>query len=495
MRGSDQKKVEQQLQTQDSLVASALKALATISQEKDRAGQEAVVSSGQLERKVPEVARQEVAVDQHEAAVDPQGMARLIQVQQPSSDHGSPAPPVLETQEPAAERYRIQRLELSLHQAMLKLKIPQRMITKPLVEIDGLLKHFLQQRTMSCIADSFGLTGEIRSAFIEALCSYEVQEKVRRIEERMGEGDLYVISAGSKLYPQSFLHLSSPPPFLYIYTQKQKRLRWLNEQNKVTVIGTRKPSPYGRRVTELMTADWASRGVTIVSGMARGIDGLSHQAALSRGGKTIAILGCGPDVLYPRENKAIFLQIREQGLILSEYPPGTHPLPQFFPARNRLLSALSSALVVIEATRKSGTMITTDFALDQGIPVLAVPGSVFSPCSHGTNQLLRDGAAVLLEPEDLFPYLDLDLLEEPQHQDTSSSNKGMADEAKDGPTSSMKAIAPAQKILDLLRQQPLNIDMLRELSQLSPGELYCELIRLEGMGRLEKHAGVYHFVS
>lgn len=170
----------------------------------------------------------------------------------------------------------------------------------------------------------------------------------------------------------------------------------------VAMIGARKCSEYGRCMAEYFAKSLASQGVTIISGMALGIDGISQNAALKAGGSSYAVLGCGVDIIYPKSNKALYRQLMEQGGVLSEYPPGMEPRPALFPPRNRIISALSDVVLVVEAREKSGTLITVDMALEQGKEVYVVPGRCTDTLSRGCNKLLRQGAAAAVTPEDII---------------------------------------------------------------------------------------------
>ncbi len=176
---------------------------------------------------------------------------------------------------------------------------------------------------------------------------------------------------------------------------------WPSEERRLAIIGTRKPSPYGQNVCRQFARELAQNGVTIVSGGARGIDSISHRESLEYSAP-ICVLGCGLDVTYPPENARLFAAIAERGVLVSEYALGTKPLGRQFPARNRIISGLSRGILVIEASRKSGTLITADFALEEGRDVFAVPGSIFSDTSEGTHHLLRQGAIFAAAPQDVL---------------------------------------------------------------------------------------------
>ena len=201
----------------------------------------------------------------------------------------------------------------------------------------------------------------------------------------------------SEKYPKRLKEIPDYPYALYVKGNLPEE-----ETRRDAVIGARRCSPYGEKYAVEFARTLAGLGVEIISGMARGIDGMGHRGALLGGGRTYAVLGCGVDVCYPKEHIGLYVDILEQGGgILSEFPPGTAPLAQHFPARNRIISGLADAVLVMEAGRKSGSLITVDMALEQGRDVYALPGPVNSPLSDGCNRLIRQGAGILLSPEAL----------------------------------------------------------------------------------------------
>ncbi len=200
-------------------------------------------------------------------------------------------------------------------------------------------------------------------------------------------------------FPQGLLALADPPIGVFL------RGRW-QEGPAVALVGSRHASAYGREVAEYLGSELARAGVWVVSGMARGVDGAAHRGALA-GGRTAAVWGAGPDCVYPREHEGLAEAIAERGCLLTEYPPGSPPLPRHFPERNRLIVGLVSVVVVVEATERSGALITARLALDEGREVMAVPGSVFSRLSTGPNGLIRAGAAPVLGASDILDILGL----------------------------------------------------------------------------------------
>lgn len=204
----------------------------------------------------------------------------------------------------------------------------------------------------------------------------------------------------SKQYPAFLKQIYDPPLVLFC----KGDISYLIHEKKLAVVGTRKPTRYGSAACNDVCAGLAINGVCIVSGMARGIDTGAHKAALENNAPTIAVLGCGVDVIYPRENEKVYEEILEKGVIISEYPIGTQPLPRYFPARNRIISGLAKGVLVIEAADKSGTLITIEYAQSQGREVLAVPGNITSEKSKTPNKLLREGAAVVLTHKDVLNW-------------------------------------------------------------------------------------------
>lgn len=209
-----------------------------------------------------------------------------------------------------------------------------------------------------------------------------------------------VISWTEALYPEKLKQIASSPAILYINGENSDEI--LKKKYGVSIVGTRTPTPYGEAVTQKIVSQLVERDIVIISGMARGIDSMAHQTALDKKGWTAAILGCGLDIVYPPENKELMDRIRRNGLLISECPPGTKPLKSYFPARNRIISGMADCVAVMEASKKSGTMITAGYADEQGKDLFAVPGSIFSPFSTGTNQLIQDGACVLTDAADML---------------------------------------------------------------------------------------------
>jgi len=271
---------------------------------------------------------------------------------------------------------------------------------------------------LNTLMDYFGSAREIWSASIKEIIEViKINEKNlhkfsdSRTNEFMEKNilnmqklDINFIGISEKEYPRLLREIDNPPLGLYV---KGK----LPDEgfNKVSIIGSRKCSEYGQDVAYKFSRELAENNIVIVSGMADGIDSVAHKAAVDSGGKTIAVLGNGVDICYPSFNRPLRDKIVENGCVISEYPPGISPKAYYFPVRNRIISGLSSVTAVIEAEEKSGTLITVNQAIEQGRTVFAVPGSVMSKKSKGTNNLLKTGVNVLTSPKDILTLLGIEI--------------------------------------------------------------------------------------
>ncbi len=230
------------------------------------------------------------------------------------------------------------------------------------------------------------------------------------VMRRLKRLEVDVITLRDESYPALLRQIADPPPVLYV----RGRLADADQQG-VAIVGTRRATPYGRTVAERLARDLALAGLTVISGLAKGIDTVAHRAALDAGGRTIAVLGNGLDQVYPTENTVLARQIVEtdKGAVVSEFPPGIPPDAVNFPRRNRIISGLCAATVIVEAGKRSGALITSDFALEQGREVMAVPGSILGPMSIGPNWLIRQGATPVTGAQDILEALGLSTGEEP----------------------------------------------------------------------------------
>ena len=242
------------------------------------------------------------------------------------------------------------------------------------------------------------ILGDKIMASLRELRRDDALENARTI---MRHSDLKILTLLSPTYPPLLKTIYDPPPVLYCMGNPLR-----SDHPAIAVVGSRRSSEYGRMAARKVSCELARLGVTVVSGMARGIDTMAHKGALDAdSGYTIAVLGGGVDYIYPAENTALYYSILSHGTVISEFPPGTAPVPGNFPARNRIVSGLSCGLLVVEAGLKSGALITVDCALDQGREVYALPGNISSPYSLGTNKLLKEGAKMVTSAEDILEDL------------------------------------------------------------------------------------------
>lgn len=218
--------------------------------------------------------------------------------------------------------------------------------------------------------------------------------------------NISVITSLDEDYPRLLKEIDQSPPVIYVKGELTPA-----DEFAVAIVGTRRVSDYGQQITRDTSIYLAGHGVTVVSGLARGVDGLAHRHALEAGGRTIAVLGSGMDVIYPPEHRKLAEAISENGAVISDYPLGTQPEGINFPPRNRIISGLSLATIVVEAGERSGALITADFAVEQGRDVFAVPGNVLSPASRGTNRLIQNGAYAMVSPQDVLDVLNLSEIE------------------------------------------------------------------------------------
>lgn len=223
-------------------------------------------------------------------------------------------------------------------------------------------------------------------------------EKYKKITKKLA---VELINSESKHYPRQLKNIPEMPYSLHLKGKQN-----LFENKIVGIVGSRKSSAYGNEVAYKVGKILSNKGYTVISGLAKGIDAYAHKGALEGEGSTIAVIGSGLDYIYPKENTKLFLDVSKKGLIISEFYLGTKPLSYNFPRRNRIISGLCDFLIVIEATHKSGSLITVNHAIKQGKDVLAVPGEIFSKTSEGTNMLIRDGAYPLISLDDLYEYLE-----------------------------------------------------------------------------------------
>src|SRR5271154_2722075 len=300
---------------------------------------------------------------------------------------------------------------------------------------------------------------------------------------KAAEAHARIISLSDPEYPSRLKEIYDPPVVLFVKGSVE-----VLAQPGIAMVGTRHPTPYGSGMAERLSTDLAARGLVIISGLARGIDTASHRGAVAAKGKTIAVLGTGIDVMYPKENTRLTEQIVALGgALISEFPVGTFPAPQNFPIRNRIISGMSAGVLVVEAAEYSGTRITSRLALEQNRDVYAVPGNVTNKNSWGPNTLIKQGAKLVATWEDVWEELPADV------QAALSSRQNESPEPETASLFPDEVIAPHEKkILKLLKaDDSTHIDQLVELleNEMSPSEIFAALFELELNGKIRQLPG------
>jgi DNA processing protein len=308
---------------------------------------------------------------------------------------------------------------------------------------------------------------------VEGLLGFSAWDEVEREIRRAVQAGVQIVPFASTGYPARLRTIPDPPPCLYVRGEIRD-----DDDRAVAVVGSRMASEYGRRVAHDLCRGLASLGFTVVSGMARGIDGMAHEAALGAGGRTVAVLGSGADQAYPPEHEPLYRKIIASGAVVSELPIGTRPLAFNFPARNRLISGLSLGVVVVEATEKSGSLITAAMAVEQGREVFAVPGEAGASRSRGAHRLIRQGAKLVETVGDIVEEIAPQLLERPG----AAARPSVPALAQDAPED-------LRKIFALFQDRSAHIDEITEASGLPPARVSEILLELELQGLLKQLPG------
>lgn len=294
-------------------------------------------------------------------------------------------------------------------------------------------------------------------------------DQLRRLNRIGGR----IVTLWDKDYPELLKRIYDPPAFLFVLGRFEP-----DDRYALAVVGTRTPSLYGQKVTETFSSELSLQGVSIVSGLARGVDTLAHSATLKSGGRTLAVLGSGLDIPYPPENKKLLQTIAARGVVVSEFPMGTKPDAPNFPRRNRIISGLSLGTIVIESREDGGAMITASTALDQDREVFAVPGSVLEKRSAGPHRLIREGRAMLVSSTD-------DIVEE-----LRTKLRPILKESR-GPETVIELTLFERKIVDALQSDPIHIDAISEVTGLSISDALVTLLGLEFKGLVKQLPGKF----
>ncbi len=331
------------------------------------------------------------------------------------------------------------------------------------------------------LLDRFGNAEAAWSASPEALAELGLSRKIiesfqrvrkgvslEQIWERIQSLGVLMLTWDDEGYPRHLKEIDQPPPVLYLRGSLMPEDEWA-----VAIVGTRRVTSYGRQVAEDVATTLAHSGVTIVSGLARGVDSIAHQAALNAGGRTLAVLGNGVDLVYPPENRRLAAQIIEHGALVSDYALGTPPDGLNFPPRNRIISGLSMAAIIVEAGVTSGALITATFAAEQGRDVFAVPGNINAPQSQGTNRLIRDGAQPLLNPQDVLESLNMTMITE---------HRAVRVALPTGPIES--------RLYQLLSHEPMHVDEIRAQANIPIETVSATLAMMELKGMVRQVGGM-----
>jgi DNA processing protein len=294
----------------------------------------------------------------------------------------------------------------------------------------------------------------------------------------MSTHNIRVLLRDDEDYPQALRAIPDPPPYLFVRGTIEAR-----DEVAVAIVGTRHTTEYGRGLASQFARDLAARGVTVVSGLARGVDTWAHKGALEAGGRTFAVCGCGLDVVYPSENKNLMLDIVQQGAAFSEFAPTVHPEAWHFPARNRIISGLSAGVIVIEAGERSGALITSDFAMEQGRDVFAVPGNVHKVQSKGPHALIKQGATLVESADDVLEALNQRAL--PFDVSTHKKEKQRAE----APKVRADLSADENRVYLALETEPRHVDDVASAAQMSAAQANALLVMLELKGAARRAVG------
>ncbi len=310
----------------------------------------------------------------------------------------------------------------------------------------------------------------IGPAALQSLKQARSAEYFYRLFDRLERLGIRAVTRLSEAYPPMLTDIYDPPPTLYVRGDCP-----LDGERQIAVVGSRRCTRDGQRAAREFARGLAEHGVTVVSGMARGVDSFAHRGALDAGGRTIAVLGCGVDLCYPPENERLMAEILDTGgAVISEFTPGTTPLPGNFPARNRIISGLSAGTLLVEGARASGAMITVNLALEQGRDVFAVPGGIYSPLSEAPNRMILDGATPALSPWDIL-----------EHYRWAQRPSALPARQQKPP----ELDPDEQAIVEPLREQSMSFDELAAATGFSAAKLNSHLTMLELRGIIEKAPG------
>lgn len=341
------------------------------------------------------------------------------------------------------------------------------------VRLRSLLDHFGDaQAAWEAQPGALAAAG-LTPILIDSLVEVRQQLDLARLAEELDKHHIQVLTWQDENYPRRLSEIDQSPPILYVRGELQTDDEWA-----VAVVGTRRISRYGRQVAEELGAFLAHHGITVVSGLARGVDAVAHQAALNAGGRTLAVMAHGLDTVYPNDHRGLAEGIMQQGALISDYGVGVPPDSLNFPPRNRIISGLSIATVVVEAGQTSGALITADFAVEQGREVFMVPGNIYAPSSKGTNRYIQQGAQPLLHFDELLQVLDLTQIT--QHKTARVVL----------PENSTEAL-----LFGLLGHEPLHINEIGALAEMPIHQVSSTLALMELKGLVRQVGGMSYVAA
>ncbi len=336
----------------------------------------------------------------------------------------------------------------------------------------SLVKHFGSPEAVLSAPEKelagFPDVGPIIASSIRRKVDWKLVEKQLQLIEK---NEVRLLTFKDDAYPENLRSIYDPPPFLFIRGEIKEE-----DKNAIAIVGCRSASGYGKQIAEKIGRELAKRGITIISGLAWGIDSIGHLAALQEKSRTIAVFGSGLDVIYPSENRKLTERIIKNGAIISEFLLGTKPEKQNFPKRNRLISGLSLGVVIIEAGARSGALLTAEHALEQNREVFAVPGNIGAKTSEGTNKLIKQGAKLVTSVEDILE--ELKIITTVQQKE------------KHGIEKDLSRLSEVEKnVYDLLKHEPHHIDKIAQDTSMSTSQALSALLSLELKGLIKQLSG------
>ncbi len=341
-----------------------------------------------------------------------------------------------------------------------------------LLDAVGEVRDIVSDDNLEFISKTSNFGGRFVKSIRDGLKKFDVKKEISELEKQ----SINVISFLDENYPADLLEIHDPPVLLYVKGDMTP-----SDDYCLSIVGSRNASFYGLEMAEGLAFDLASRGITIVSGMAQGIDSSAHQGALRGGGRTIAVLGSGVDVIYPPDNKKLYESIVRHGAVVSEFPLKTKPFSYNFPKRNRIISGISKGTVVVEAAKRSGSLITARLALEQGREVYSVPGKADSVRSQGTNNLIKEGARLITSADEIIEELFPDMLE---------GNSVVHNESRRFDSKGEKKLNTLEhKVMSCLSSKPMHADQIAGYTDISVAKIYSVLTHLEVIHKVKKSFG------